>query len=47
MIGQNQPQLGCPWENGYIENFHGKLRDELQNGERFDSLAEARVLPKN
>ena len=35
---------GSPWENGYIESFNGKLRDELLNGERFDTLLEARVL---
>ena len=33
---------GCPWENGYVESFNGKLRDELLNGELFLSLAEAR-----
>lgn len=26
---------GSPWENGYIESFNGKLRDELLNGEIF------------
>jgi putative transposase len=35
---------GSPWENGYIESFLGKLRDELLNGEIFDTLLEARVL---
>ena len=35
---------GSPWENGYIESFNGKLRDELLNGEIFDTMAEARVL---
>jgi len=35
---------GSPWENGYIESFNGKLRDELINREVFDSLAEAKVL---
>jgi len=35
---------GSPWENGYIESFNGKLRDELLNGEIFDTLAEAQVL---
>jgi transposase InsO family protein len=35
---------GSPWENGYIESFNGKLRDELLNGEIFDTLLEARVL---
>jgi len=35
---------GSPWENGYIESFNGKLRDELLNGEIFYTLQEARVL---
>jgi putative transposase len=35
---------GSPWENGYIESFNGKLRDELLNGEIFDTITEARVL---
>jgi len=35
---------GSPWENGYNESFNGKLRDELLNGEIFDTLVEAKVL---
>ena len=35
---------GSPWENGYIESFNGKLRDELLNREVFDTLKEAKVL---
>lgn len=35
---------GSPWENGYIESFNGKLRDELLNGEIFMTLFEAQVL---
>ena len=35
---------GSPWENGYIESFNGRLRDELLNGEIFDTLIEAQVL---
>jgi len=35
---------GSPWENGYIESFNGKLRNELLNGEIFDTLLEAKVL---
>ena len=30
-----------PWENGYIESFNGKMRDELLTGEIFYSLKEA------
>ena len=33
-----------PWESGYVESFNGKLRDELLNGEVFDTLREAQVL---
>ncbi len=35
---------GSPWENGYVESFNGKLRDELLNGEIFCTVMEARVL---
>jgi len=35
---------GSPWENGYVESFNGKLRDELLNGELFSTLHEAQVL---
>jgi transposase InsO family protein len=38
---------GSPWENGYIESFNGKLRDELLNGETFDTVLEAQVLVEN
>ena len=37
-------ERGSPWENGYIESFNGKLRDELLNREAFTTLAEAKVL---
>ena len=35
---------GSPWENGYIESFNGKLRDECLNGELFLNLIEARYV---
>jgi len=35
---------GSPWENGYIESFNARLRDELLNGEIFYSLREARIV---
>lgn len=35
---------GSPWENGYIESFNGKMRDELLNRELFTTLTEAKVL---
>ena len=30
---------GSPWENGFIESFNARLRDELLNGEIFYSLS--------
>jgi putative transposase len=38
---------GSPWENGYIESFHGRLRDELLNREQFFNVNEAKVLAEN
>ena len=35
---------GSPWENGYIESFNGKLRDELLNREILTTLQEAKIL---
>ena len=35
---------GSPWQNAWIESFNGRLRDEFLNGQRFDSLLEAKVL---
>ena len=37
-------EKASPWENGYVECFNGKLRDELLNGEVFNTLKEAQVL---
>src|SRR5689334_21143821 len=35
---------GSPWENGFIESFNARLRDELLNGEIFYSLKEAKIV---
>ncbi len=35
---------GSPWENGYVESFNGKLRDELLDREIFYTLADAQIL---
>jgi putative transposase len=35
---------GSPWENGYVESFNARLRDELLDGEIFFSLREAQVI---
>lgn len=33
-----------PWENGYIESFNGKLRDELLNREIFYTLEDTKIM---
>jgi len=43
-VGTLYIEPGSPWENGYVESFIGKLRDEVLNGEIFDTLLEARVV---
>jgi len=35
---------GSPWENGYVESFNGRFRDEFLNAELFTTLKEAQVL---
>ena len=35
---------GSPWENGFIESFNARLRDELLDGEIFYSLKEAQIV---
>ena len=35
---------GSPWENGYVESFNGKFRDELLDREIFYTVLEAKVL---
>lgn len=37
---------GSPWENGYIESFNARMRDEFLNGELFGNMYEAQVLIK-
>jgi putative transposase len=34
---------GSPWENGYIESFHSRLRDEFLERVEFESVADARA----
>ena len=34
---------GRPWENGYIESFHSRLRDEFLEREEFETVADARA----
>lgn len=35
---------GSPWENGYVESFNVKMRDELLNPKIFYTLTEAQIL---
>ena len=35
---------GSPWENGFIESFNARLRDELLDGELFYTLREAQIV---
>jgi transposase InsO family protein len=35
---------GSPWENGVVESYHARLRDEMLEREEFATLAEARGL---
>ena len=35
---------GSPWQNGHLESFNSRLRDEFLNGHLFESLLEAQVL---
>ena len=43
-VGTLYINKASPWENGYVESFNGKLRDELLNGEIFYTLREAQVI---
>ena len=43
-IGTIYIEPGSPWQNGYVESFHNRLRDECLNQEIFLSVTEARVV---
>ncbi len=43
-IGTLFIEPGSPWENGYVESFNGRMRDELLDWEIFYTLKEARRL---
>jgi putative transposase len=43
-VGTLYIEPGSPWENGYAESFHSRVRDELLDSELFSCLAEARML---
>lgn len=46
-IGTAYIEPGSPWQNGFIESFNGRLRDELLRCEVFDTLLEAQVLAED
>jgi putative transposase len=37
-------ESGSPWQNGFVESFHGRFRDECLNREQLWTLTEARVV---
>lgn len=43
-IGTLYIERGSPWENGYAESFHSRLRDELLDAEVFAGLVDAKAL---
>ena len=43
-VGTLYIEPGSPWENGYAESFHGRLRDEFLAMEIFDGVRDARSL---
>jgi transposase InsO family protein len=43
-VGAKTAYIERPWENGYIESFNARLRDELLNGEIFYTLREAQIV---
>jgi len=43
-VGTLYIEPGSPWENGYIESFNGKFRDEILNRQVFYSVREAKVI---
>ena len=42
-VALNYIEPGKPWQNGFAESFHARLRDEYLNGEVFFSVAHAQV----
>ncbi len=39
-IKQSMSAAGCPWENGYQESFYGKMKTDLGDPNRFETLGE-------
>lgn len=43
-VGPVYIKPGSPWQNGFVESFNGKLRDECLNREWFVTRSEAKIL---
>lgn len=43
-VGPAYIEPGSPWQNGFAESFHSRVRDEFINLELFRSYTEARVI---
>ena len=43
-VGASYIEPGSPWQNGYVESFHSRLRDECLACEVFGNLSEARTV---
>ena len=43
-VGPSYIEPGAPWQNGFAESFHSKIRDEFLNCELFDNVQEAQQL---
>jgi Integrase core domain len=42
-VGTLYVEPGAPWENGYVEAFHARLRNEFLDAESFANLREAKA----
>lgn len=43
-VGSSYIEPGSPWQNGFVESFHSRLRDECLACELFFGLGEARAV---
>jgi transposase InsO family protein len=43
-VGTSYIEPGSPWQNGFVESFNSRFRDECLNGEEFATVQEARVV---
>jgi putative transposase len=43
-VGTLYIEPGSPWDNGHVENFHGRLRDEFLAMRIFEGARDARAV---